>query len=324
MIITLGQARKAVGEYAGKSGKCPESEDVRLFVMEIVQRLLHRGAHGNLRKWVFCLCNSCFTAPPDMEVPIKVKIDGFPEKVWSKWYEFYDVHSADLCSTDFQSGIVEEVNPYYTVYDIPTSGARVAAVPLDAEAESAYITIQGLDASGREVFTTCDGCRIHGEKLKISRENPVFSRTTFTKITGIEKSLTCNYVRLYWQEIIAGEITARGLLSEYKPTDTYPSFRRFRVPQANSDCCVKATILGRIRDLDYRHDNDILPITSFAALRRMGQLMHAEQNEKIDVAQYYENGIDKSINDENEYYKAGQDPFDFFFETSPGAIENLQ
>jgi len=326
MIITLGQARSAVAQYAGKSGKCADSEDARRFVIEVVQRLLHRGAHGNLRKWVFCLCQSCFTAPPDLEVPLKVKIDGYPDKVWSKWYEFYDVHNADMCSVDYQSGIVEEVNPYYTVYDIPTGGARVAAVPLDTEADSAYIIIQGIDSNGRDVFTNCPctGCRIHGEKLKISREQPVFSKTVFTKITGIEKTLTCNYVRLYWQEVIAGEITSRGLLGEYKPTDTNPSFRRYRVPAASSDCCVKATILGRVKDTDYRHDNDILPITNLAALRRMAQAMNAEENEKIQAAQYYESKVDRSIEDENEYYKTGGEPFDFFFETSPGAIENLQ
>lgn len=324
MIITLGQARSAIAEYAGKSGKCADTEDVRLFVLEVIQRLLHRGAHGNLRKWVFCLSNGCFSAPPDLEVPIKVKIDGYPEMVWSKWYEFYDVHSGDLTCEEFKSGISEEVNDYYTIYDIPVAGARIAAVPLESESENAYIIIQGLDSNGKDVFTTCNGCRIHGERLKISREEPVFSRTSFSKITGIEKSITCNYVRLYWQEIAAGQIAGRGLLAEYKPTDTHPSYRRFHVPNARYDCPVKVTVLGRVKNVDYRHNNDVLPVTSLAALRKMGQLMQAEQNEKIDVAAYHDRGMDRTIEDENEYHRTGQDPFDFVWATSPGSIENLQ
>ena len=324
MIITLCHARNTIAEYAGKAGKCADSEDARLFVLEAVQRLLHRGAHGNLRKWVFCLSNGCFTAPADMEVPIKVKIDGYPERVWSKWYEFYDVHNADFSSTDFKSGLIEEVNVYFTAYDIPVSGARVAAIPLESEAASAYIVVQGEDVLGRDVYTMCDGCRIHGEKLLISREEPVFSRTAFSKITGIEKTPTCNYVRLYWQEVVANQVAGRGFLAEYKPAETHPSFRRFRVPAAASNCSVKVTVLGRVRDIDYRHNNDVLPITSLAGLRKMAQLMQAEQNEKIDVAAYHEQSIDKAIENENEYHKTGDDPFDFIFETSPGAIENLQ
>lgn len=324
MIITLGQAREAVAEYAGKSGKCPTTEAVRLFVLEVVQRLLHRGAHGNLRKWTFCLSNGCFTAPHDMEVPIKVKIDGYPERVWSKWYEFYDVHISDLHCDDYKPGLFEEVNTYYTAYDIPVAGAHIAAVPLEVEDPNAYIIIQGEDLAGRDVYTTCQGRRFHGEKIAINRETPVFTKNVFSKITGIEKSITCNYVRLYWQNIAAGQIAGRGLLAEYRPTDTHPSFRRFRVPAAKNDCPVKATVLGRVRDIEYRNNNDVLPITSISNLRQMAQLIQAEQNEKINVAQYHGQGIDRSINDENEYHRTGDEPFDFVFETSPGANYNLQ
>lgn len=324
MVITLGDARKIVAEYVGKSGKCPTSEDTRLFVLSVAERLLHEGTHGNLRKWAFCLCNGCFTAPPDMEIPLKVKVDGYPEKVWSKWYEFYDINVSDAHDKAYQPGLYEEVGEFYTTYDIPYPGARVAPIPLMTEAECAYIIIQGQDAQGRDVFTKCNGQRIHGEYIKISRDNPVFSQTIFTKITGIEKSQTCGPVRLYWQEVIANEVTTRGLLAEYRPTDVHPSFRRFRVPQAKWDCCVKVQVLGRVRLLDSYHDNDILPITGVSAIRQMAQLLHAENNEKIDVATYQQRAIDKTIENENQYHKTGDEPFDFFFETSPGSIENLQ
>lgn len=324
MIITLGQARIAVSRYAGKSGKCPESEDVRLFVHEIVQRLLHRGAHGNMRKWCFHAYNGCFTAPNDMEVPLKFKIDGYPEAVWSKWYEFFDVFSSDLCDLSYQPGLYEEVNPYFTAYDIPYPSAYVAVVPLDTE-QSKYITIQGVDINGKEIFTTFNGRQIHGERLLISRENPTFTTRSFAKITGIEKDRTCNYVRLYWQtyNLDAKQVTGRGLLAEYRPTDTHPSYRRFRVPGIQNSCA-KITILGRVKDMtDFYHDNDILPITSLGALTKMAQLIQAEGNDNIQVATFHENTIDNIIENENQYYETGYEPFDFFFPMSPGANENL-
>lgn len=325
MIITLGQARKALAEFAGKSGKCPDNESVRLLIMEALQRLLHRGAHGNLRKWCFCLCNSCFTAPVDMEVPLKVKIEGLPEKVWSYWYEFFDIHHADLCDSSYQPGLFEEVDIYFTVYDIPSPGARIGVIPLDKENEDAYVLLQGLDLNGKEIYTTVNGERFHGEKIPINREKPVFSRNVFSKVTGVEKSQTCNYVRLYWQtyDPVGKKFLSRGLLSEYRPTDTYPSFRRFRVPAARQDCCVKISVLGRVKLMEMYHDNDILPVGNIAALRKMTQVIQAERNDKLDVATGHELGIERLLDDENQYYRTGGEPFDFFWPTSPGRNWNL-
>lgn len=324
MIITLGQARKAVGQYAGRGGKCPESEDVRLFIHEVVQRLLHRGAHGALKKWTFCACNGCFTAPSDMELPLKVKINGYPEAVWSKWYEFADAHEVDICDTSYRPGLYEEVNSYFTVYDMPASGGYVVAVPLESE-EGKYITVQGLDLNGREVFSSVNGRQIHGERLPINRETPIFSKNQFSKITGIEKDRTCNYVRLYWQtyNLEVEQVTGRGLLAEYRPNETHPSFKRFRVPNLENDCA-KITVIGRIKDIEYFHDNDVLPVTSLSALKKIAQLIQAEGNNDIQTATFHENTVDNLIENENQYLRTGQDPFDFFIPTSPGMNENLQ
>jgi hypothetical protein len=324
MIITLGQAKEFLAEYAGKKGKCAPSETTRLFVMEVVQQLLHRGANGNLRKWCFHLCDGCFTAPSDMEVPLRVKIDGYPNQVWSKWYEFYDVHSVECESKSFKPGLYEEPNTFFTIYDLPTTGARIAPIPLEEEGEDAYIIIQGEDVNGRDVFTYSNGVHIHGEKLPISREKPVFSRTVFSKITGIEKSRTCNHVRLYWQTHEGDRVLSRGLLSEYRPNDLNPSYKRFRVPEARCDCCVKVEVIGRVKLLDSYHDNDVLPITNIGAMRSMAMTIQSERTNNIQEANFHNSRVGQAIEDENQYHKTGQDPFDFILFNSPGGNENLQ
>ena len=324
MIITMGRARQIIAEFTGKKGKCPESDAVRDFVMEVVERLLYKGAHGNLRKWEFCLSHQCFTAPPDMEVPLKVKIDGIIESVWSKWYEFHDVNSAEIDDSNFKPGLFEEVGDFFTVYDIPPSGARIAAIAAGAEKDDAEITIQGKDEHGRDIFTVQDGKQVHGEKIKISREDPVFTRKCFTKITGIEKSRTCHHVRLYWQTVdCQNKPTARGMLSEFRPTDTVPSYRRFKVPHARADCPAKICVLGRVKMLESYHDNDILPVKSIGALRAMASVIQSEQNDRINEARFHNNSVDNILNDENEYHKTGEESVDFVWDTSPGRNENL-
>lgn len=324
MIITMERARQIVAEFAGKKGKCATSDTVRDFVMEVVERLLYKGAHGNLRKWEFCLSHQCFTAPADLEVPLKVKIEGIVESVWSKWYEFHDVNSAEIHDTNFKPGLFEETGIYFTVYDVPPGGARIAAIPAASEKESAEVTIQGLDEFGRDIFTIREGKQVHGETIKICRDKPVFTQKCFSKITGIQKSITCQHIRLYWQTIDGNKNpVARGLLSEYRPTDTTPSYRRFRVPHARADCPAKICVLGRVKMLDSYHDNDVLPVKSIGALRSMATLIQSEQNNRIQDAQFHNSSVDSILNDENEYHKTGEEPLDFVFDTSPGRNENL-
>lgn len=324
MIITLKQARQVVAEYAGKKGKCADSEAVRLFVIEVVERLLLRGARGNLRKWCFCLTNGCFTAPADLEIPLKLKIDGYPDQVWSKWFEFYDIHGAEHEDKNYKSGIFEQVNSYPTVYDLPKPGARVAPIPLEEEGEGAYIIVQGVDINGRDVYTNVNGRQIHGERISISRSEPKFSQTVFSKITAIEKSRTCSHVRLYWQSHQGDKILSRGLLSEYRPTETIPSYRRFKVKGAPCDKPVKVEVLGRIRLLDSYHNNDILPITSIGALRSMAMTIQSERTNNMNEANFHNARVAQILEDENEYHRTGDEPLDFVFFKSPGANDNLQ
>lgn len=325
MIITFGQARTALADFAGKAGKCHTSDAVRLFVMEIIQQLLHKGAHGNLRKWDFCVTGGCFTAPPDLEIPLKVKINGYSEKVWSQWYEFSDVQNMDLADASFCSdGLYQEVNEFATIYELPAIGARISAIPLDDE-ENGSITFQGEDSHGKDVFTVHNGIRIHGETIKISRKEPVFTKTIFKRLSSWEKTLTNSHVRLYWQiyDPAQEKTLLRGLLAEIRPTETHPTYRRFRVSEAPTNRAVRVTVLGRVKMLDFYHDNDIIPVTNLAALRKMAQSIQADKNEKLDIARAHSLGADEMINDENQYYRNGEDPFDFEYDKSPGSNRPL-
>ena len=328
MIVTLGMARQALSPFAGRAGKCADSEGVRLFVLQAVERSLFKGADGNERKWKFHLTNGRFTAPPDLQTAVKAKIDGKPERVWSKWFEFFDVNGGDRCDAGFTTGIIEEVDRFPTIYDVPPGGARLAAIPLSSEGATASITIQGTDVHGREVYTNVGGRLIHGEKIAISREKPVYTKTVFSKVSGIEKTITNNHVRLYWQ--VHDRATklpiARGLLGEYRPTDTRPSYRRFRVPTADPSCPVAVSIIGRVALLDSYHDNDILPITSISVLRQVAAQMQAEENKDLQSANYFNASHSNIIEDQNEYNRpaTGAQSFDWDFDLSPGANENLQ
>lgn len=319
MIITLGQARKLLSRFAGKAGKCEDSEDTRLFVMEVVQRLLHKGANGNLRKWCFCTQNGCVTLPEDVDTVLKAKVDGLSERVWSKWYEWYDVNEGDDCHS-WPAGVSEENNKFFTIYDLPPGGAHIVAVPLIAEDCKAHFVIQGLDDLGRTVYVEHNGEKMAGEFLSIDKAESKRTKTRFSKILGIQKTVTNHYVRLYWYKPETGE---QGLLGEYKPGETFPSYRRVRVGGCRDNVCNKVWIFGRIKEPDYQFDNEILPITNLSALKKMGQAIQNEDQQKITEADFASKKAEELLQDENQYKRTGDEGFDFIQAWSPGKIDNL-
>ena len=321
MIITLGLAREAVADYVGKKGKCPTSEETRLFIHEVLERLLHRGTYGNIKKFCFWTCNQCFTAPPDLETIIKVKINGYPDFAFSKWFSFYDTPSnIDFEGCESGTGVNEEANEVYTAYSIPPEGAYIGVVASKEEDPSAHIIIQGKDLHGRDIFVKHKSTDIHGELLTISHDKPVRTKTIFSTITGVTKSRTNSHIQL---KSICPSTGKQTFLAEYKPTETTPSYRRYRVPGVSSDCCAQITVLGRIKLLDFYHDNDILPITSLSALKKMAEMIQAESNDSIQTAAFKSRIVDRLIEDENMYKKVEDATIDVVYEISPGSLKGL-
>lgn len=319
MIVTFGELRNLVYQYTGKSGNCPDSEETRLFALEVLQRLLYKGVNGNLKKFCLCATNGVFTLPPDLENPLKVKIDGQVESVWSKWYEFYDVQNERECDS-WDTGMQQLGQDFYTIYDLPSCGARVAAIASCEEDKDAKFILQGINKQGKVVFIEHQGMNTLGEVLPIGFNNPSYTAETFTSFTNIQKTKTKGYVRLVW---LVPETGQQGLLGEYKPTETLFAYKRVKISNCNIPCA-KVSILGRIREPQSMEDNEIVPVTNISALKKMAQTIQAEDGDNLQEAQYKEGVVDRVLLDENQYKKSGQENFDFSYETSPGRVQNLQ
>lgn len=325
MIITFGEAKTVLAPYCGKAGKCSTAPELPIFVKSVIQELLNRGANGSLRKWVFKTQNGTITAPPDLALPTHIRIDGecgsnIKGSIYDKFYEFYDDSTLADCQP-WEKGAVEEINNFYTQYDIPTSGARLLAVPRCKEDADAKFLINGTDFSYKDIWMPRKNEeKGKGEELTICKENNKFTAATFTSITGIEKTVTRDYVRLYWYQPETGD---RGLLGEYRPNDTHPSFRRFRVLGIDCGKPYKVTILGRVRFFDNYADSDIIPITSIRALKLMAQTIQADDNDNVQVSSYKEARVDRVLDNENKYNRTPSATLNFEEETSPGSIKNI-
>lgn len=323
MSITFGDARKFLAEYAGRGGKCAASEEVRLFVMQVLQHLLYSGATPNIRKFCFNAVNGHFTIPNELETILKVKIDGKSAQVWDKFYEFYNTSDLDGCVSAFNA-VHEEPNHYPTVYDIPAGGARVGVyATADEDPSKTYVLVKGKDPSGREVFTNHCGTQISGEILYLQKGIVKYSEVTFGRITSIEKTDTVGYVTLLW---VKPDLGTRGFLADYTPLENKPSYRRFKLTtECNTSGSVLVSVLGKIRLKERYSDTDVLPFDNLNTLLLAAQTVNSFRNKDVQVAQLSDAAMQEFISREAMHKKVTvSQPIEINFVTSGGAIRTLR
>lgn len=321
MSLTFGDARNILAQYAGKGGKCPDDAEVHDFVLKVLQFLLLQGGFGGERKFIFAAVKGWITLPYELEVPLKVRLDGAAATAWNRWFEWFDTGIVeDKRCTDAGKGLQEDPNIYFTVYDLPKPG-RLAVLGFYDDYPEASILLQGTDGTGREIYTTePEGRSYLGERLSIVKGRLTYSKNVFAQITGVSKTKTINYVPLYWYD---PESRKRFFLADYAPGETLPEYRRSRV---TSPCAQveKVSVLGRIRLRSSYEDNDRIPFDNRFLMEVAGQRVNAEFNTQQDVAKAKQDTVEGLVKQENAFRRpsVGQ-PVEFFHPTSAGSIRNV-
>lgn len=323
MPILYREAREMLAQYSGRAGSCPSptSPEVKWFLRKVFEYLLLSGSYGNLRTFVFHAVKGVITLPYELEVPLKVKIDGTVGSVWDRWFEYHSQKDlGDNCciATD---AMYEDPNLYPTAYDVPTSGTKVGVLATCEEEDSAYAIIQGLDTSGREIFTYHNGEKITGEYLSLKKGTLKYSQVDFAKVTSVLKSVTNGYVQLLW---ILPDKNQRGFLSDYSPLEEKPAYRRFRLKSTDCAAVTKLSILGRIRLKENYSDNDRLPFDTVYTLELAAQALNAQYNTDVNTATAKDKTMVEMINRENTYKRVNNgQPIEYLQELSPGQIHNV-
>lgn len=321
MSVTYGEAKKILSQYAGRGGRCPSSSEVDLFCKQVFQYLLYSGEYGNLRKFCFNAVKGCITVPYELEVPLKVQIDGDVGSVWNKWMEFHSgTELGDKC-LPASNALYEEANLFPTVYDLPNSLCRVGCIGTADEEDDAHLIVSGVDDSGREIFTDHEGEQIFGEYLRIRKGTLRYSQVKFAKITGVTKSKTNGYVQLLW---VRPELNTRGFLADYAPSEETPTYRRFRLTTPKCGPSVKVSVLAKIRIKDKYADNEVIPFDNLFALQTAGQVQNSSYNNDPALADAQDRRVQDLIGRENEH-KAAQPgtPIEVYKPLSAGAIINI-
>src|SRR6266853_1151558 len=299
MPLTWKQAKETLARYAGTGGLCEDNYQVDTFTREVLDYLLMSGSYGNIHKFCFCAVKGCFTIPYELEVPIKIKIDGVIGSVWDKWLEFHTTKYLDNC-VPMEQAAFEDANYYPTVYPVPEGGANIGCLGFCNEDCDAHIIVQGVDPTGRQIITDHKGQQIVGEYLTIKKGILVYTQNVFGDVTGIVKSPTVGYTQLLW---VRPTLNLKGFLADYSPLEEQPAYRRFRLTSPYCQVNHKVSILGRIRLREKYTDTDYIPFNNLYTLSLAGQAVNANFNQNPERAMAADKQLVDMIERENEYKK---------------------
>lgn len=321
MPILYKEAKAVLAQYAGRAGVCVNAQEVDLFVREVLEYLLISGTYGNEHKFVFHAQKGCITLPYELETPLKVKIEGEVGTVWDRWFEYHSTRSLGEDCVPATEALYEDPNKYPTVYELPLGGAHIGFIGTCEEAPDAHGIVQGMDPSGREIFTIHKGEQVRGEYIGIQKGVFRTSSVKFGQITSLLMTKTNGYKQLLWH---CPENNKRGFLSDYSPLEEKPSYRRFRLRDKNCKNVVKVSILGRIKLKEAYADNDYIPFDTLYTIHLAGQAINAQYNSDVQTAAAKDQAMVAMINRENSHKKVGGgQPVEVFYPLSAGSIQNI-
>ena len=277
-VFPLEEIIRWTGDITGY-GLTSERKKIIDLIRETLDALRVQESVDNLRRWRIYSHNGCITLPREIGVAEKYKIGEEIGPVRGLAYEFLGfVRSVDCehFKTDLRL-----TGEFATFYDLPSSGARVAAQSIDQFECSKdwdkrpYIQVQGKDLKGREVFTNLDtGKMDQGERVYISlpNENPQYSRNIFASpLSGVRLVNAPLNVKFVWcnAENYGDKPYEVGPLATYDAGDEIPSFRRYYIPGISHRGCHQIEVLGKLRMPPLIYNNELIRGFDSFVLRSM-------------------------------------------------------
>lgn len=321
MSLTFGKAKELCQPYCGVSGKSFESRELHDFTIKALQYLLITGSPGGEKLFDINTGKGFFTAPYELETPLKLLVNGRVGNAVNKWFEFRS--KPNNCDRFLECAdlIIENTDTFYTAYDGPEEFQVGVKATQNAECDKCFIA-SGQDITGREIFTQHKGASISGELLEIPENCAMikWTNTFFTKITGITKSPTKGYLSCYWRDR-RGTI---GYLSDYAPVEEVPSYRRFQLNIPSCPEYAKISIIGRTRLKEAYADNDRVPFDNFYNIEVAAQQIQSQLSKQPELALQQHGFLKELVELENTHKKLNNGlPIEQFFYTSGGTIQGI-
>lgn len=319
MPLLFSQFKELVAPYVGKAGKCPTASETAIFARQVMEYLLLAGSQAGVRKLCIVAHKGCVTLPPEVDVPLKVKIEKRSAETWTKWGSFSSASGSFESYREVGDALIETGEYTPLAYPLPACGSIVGVMAVCEEEPDSYVTIQGNDITGRRIFTSVEGESIPGERFRLVKGQIRHGKVRFGEITAVVKPKTKGYVSVHAVDV---ENNSQDFLGDYSPFDERPMFRKYRLTTKCGDTA-NLSILCRVRLRDVYHDHDLTLFDNTIAVVLAAQRLQSEVNYDSAMANYKKQAVDELLDREAGYKKNSGLPVDVFYPLSGGAIRGI-
>lgn len=322
-LLTYKEFKDIVAPYAGRTGKCDYSKEVDDFAYSVMQNLLYSGSTSANRLICIQAYKGCISLPPEVEVPLKARIDREVVEIWSKWYTMHSGGPDLDKSCEVDDILAEEGSSSPLAYPVPDGGRILAVIANCEESEDAYIDIQGEDVTGKTIYTFVGKEQITGERFYLKKDNAMYGVVPFGKVTGVVKPKTNGYITLFTVDSVNNNPTLGQFLADWAPTETKPLYRQFKVIKRSCGPLAQLSMLCRARLKDSYHDNELTLFDNRLAVLLSAQRINSETNEDIETAAYKKSAVEDILEKEAGYKRTTCNKVDVFRGTSAGTVRNI-
>jgi|TARA_R100000081_G_scaffold92083_1_gene72469 hypothetical protein len=323
MKLLLKDAKPHVAEVLNMS---PTDSRVVDHINEAIQYVIQATDWTNtLRTMTFSAKNGILTLPNHVVQPIKFTAEKKIGQVYGKHYEYISNGPGPAEDWDLTEENLVDIGESPTTFDISTKAPNVklSLTRPTGDTASYEVRICGTDATGNEIYDAGDGAR--GVKYTLtsgSVSNPTSEQVNFVTITQVIKPITKGYLTVTGHKYGDNSVTEEQL-SVYKPSETNPSYRRFKIygkPCMDENKLTTIKGVFRIGYAPVYEDNDELLINLITPLKLMARAIKHLHHDEIKAAATLQGLAERILRNEVNRYDVADNLLDIDIDYGNGDI----
>tara|TARA_Y100001938_G_scaffold89085_1_gene121982 strand:- start:18259 stop:19227 length:969 start_codon:yes stop_codon:yes gene_type:complete len=292
MKLTLGDIKANISKVLSLP-----STDSRVldYINEAQQRLMYKGKwKGLTARYTLTSSSGTITWPRQLETIEAVAVSDYPAQIRNEWYEFLEAGVGIQDSEDSDDLTLIDRGEAASFSDIDGTDKKIKTYSTNDADSGKTMIYQGYDENG-DWIRTVDGTEtIDGEKVTLGAvASPVTTTNFFSILSAVIRDET-KY------NVLVKEYTASNerLIAEYQPTETRPTYRRSLIAGLADNDTKSVVVVGKLRFIPAKNDNDWLYITYEAAIKLMVLAIRKEETNNMPEAAQYEGQAVQLLNDQ--------------------------
>lgn len=272
-------------------GQCDESV-IFARLSDAVRLLSNKGINDPLLgELQLCVCDGCITLPRDVGTVLGIDVCGHPTLIQDQWFK-YHINGPGVCGG---CGVITEVGQVCTYKD-PSEPAYLIAEVTSSADNNKKLRVFATDENGKKIFTPGPGGTLQ-EGFLVPMVFGFPKRAPNVPAIGsiyrISRDETKDFVKLI--AVRASDGISQTQIGHYEPSETFPQYRRIKVPH-------KSAVLVKYKkaSLQIRSQQDFINIDNFEALRLACRAVKFRLDDRYAQALAAEKEASRILSEETE------------------------